>query len=243
MRTLGVDMASQPRATAACVLRWDRKVTVEFIACNLDDDAIVARCKEADHVGIDAPLGWPAPFVEFVSRQARGEPVDGPWTDARRDTLRLRATDRFVLAHTRLRPLSVSSDLIGVPAMRTAMLLSRLGVTRRDGSEGLHEVYPACALKVWGLPHRGYKGTDRQAQRRAILDALAANLTKLELDDETVNACLRWDHCLDALVSSLATRAGALGRAHAPPSEEASLAVREGWIVVPNATVDTLPQA
>ncbi len=54
-------------------------------------------------------------------------------------------------------PLSVSSNLIGVIAMRTARLLSETGRIARSGRGRFIEVSPAAALHVWGFPSAGYK--------------------------------------------------------------------------------------
>lgn len=47
-------------------------------------------------------------------------------------------------------PLSVSSDMVALIAMRCATLLGKLGVTDRSGGKVV-EVYPGASLRVWQL--------------------------------------------------------------------------------------------
>lgn len=169
-KTLGVDLAAQPKKTAACVLSWDADAaTVESLATGLDDPALLASVEQhaPSKIAVDAPFGWPQPFVAAVSSHSTG----GRWTDAEIAALRLRLTDRVVIAETRQQPLSVSSDRIAVTAMRCGRLLTRLGDAgydvRRDGAGALVEVYPAAALRQWGLDPRGYKGP-KLSNRRSV---------------------------------------------------------------------------
>src|SRR5207253_2236918 len=76
--------------------------------------------------------------------------------------LRFRATDFAVHERTGRWPLSVSSDLIAVPALRAARLF---GAHDRSGAGVLVEVYPAAALRIWGFSTRGYKGPRGGAAR------------------------------------------------------------------------------
>ena len=81
-----------------------------------------------------------------------------------RKRLSYRVTDLELMGSSRVRPLSVSSDRIGVTTFRCALLLDRLKAERRksvdrSGRRGLvAEVYPAAALSAWGMERRGYKG-------------------------------------------------------------------------------------
>lgn len=69
MRTLGIDLASQPKKTAACVIEWDtgsaRVADLRLDLTNLD---IVALAEGCDAIGIDSPFGWPLPFIEFLNQ-------------------------------------------------------------------------------------------------------------------------------------------------------------------------------
>ena len=120
MITLGVDLASLPARTAACAIEWtDGRARVVDVACGQDDDALLKRIGGADKVGLDVPFGWPDAFADAVARFHTG----GAWPEASVVALRYRETDRVVAARTGRWPLSVSTDLIGVPTFRAARLL------------------------------------------------------------------------------------------------------------------------
>lgn len=111
MVVLGIDLSSMPAGTAAVLLDGLRMVEVRERCTDEDVDGMIGR---AEAVGIDAPLGWPDDFV-----QATGEWTLSEWNEEIRDRLRYRETDRFVHAlDAGNRPLSVSSDLIALPAKR-----------------------------------------------------------------------------------------------------------------------------
>src|SRR5262249_19256695 len=82
-------------------------------------------------------------------------PATAPQPGKSPKELQFRATDRFVYERTKRWPLSVSSDRIAIPAMRAAALFTRLAEkadsVARDGSGKVVEVYPAVALRIWGL--------------------------------------------------------------------------------------------
>ena len=113
-------------------------------------------------IGLDVPLGWPDEFVAAVAEHHEGR----PFGTAGMDRLTRRETDRWVHDHPEIRqlPLSVSTDRIAYPAMRMARILGEVvgEPIDRSGAGKFVEVYPAAALRVWGLRHRGYKrGADR----------------------------------------------------------------------------------
>jgi hypothetical protein len=73
MHTLGIDLSAQPKATAACLLGWgDSSCRVARFAVGLDNDALLDLIETTSptKVAIDAPFGWPVPFVEAVSGYA-----------------------------------------------------------------------------------------------------------------------------------------------------------------------------
>ena len=74
MRTLGVDLASQPANTSVAVLEG---TTVAELHSTADDDTIVELAARCDAVGIDAPLGWPDAFVAMVNAHHRGDALPG----------------------------------------------------------------------------------------------------------------------------------------------------------------------
>ena len=245
LRVLGVDLASQPAHTGACALTVGRRGARAQVWVNLDDEALLDHAKDADATGIDAPFGWPDGFVQLVAAHHSPDRTPGhaarpSWSPQARDALRWRATDLYVRAETGRWPLSVSSDLIAVPAFRCAGLLDRLGVVARDGSDRAWETYPAASLNRWGLRSRGYKGKDRKEVRSTILAALRERTPRLELDEDTVGLCVGTDHALDALVAALTTVAGLRGLTDPPPEPQRELAATEGWIALPFA--DALAQ-
>jgi hypothetical protein len=170
--TLGIDLAAQPKETAACLISWSEVgAVVERLVCPLDDDAIVTMI-EADRplkVAIDAPFGWPSDFVNAVAAWDAG----AHWQGGETRVLRLRLTDRVVIQEALQQPLSVSSDRIAVTAWRCARLLTRLAVNgvdvARDGSGLVVEVYPAAALRRWLLDPKGYKGAKPENRRKREL--------------------------------------------------------------------------
>jgi hypothetical protein len=236
MRTLGVDLAADPRRTAACAVTWAGagQVDIEPPQVGLDDSALRRAAGEGDWLGIDAPFAWPTEFVDAVSaHRARGE-----WpADYKHERLVFRMTDRFVRDRGR-RPLSVSTDRIGVTAMRCARLLAELAEQRGrrvdlTGADRGVEGYPGAALAVW-LPgaHR-YRGPGGAEARAGLLRELGQAAPWLRPTAEVKAACAGSDHALDALIAALVTRAAALGRTHQPTPDQRELARVEGWIHVP----------
>jgi predicted nuclease with RNAse H fold len=241
MRTVGVDLAAQAKHTAVAVVAWGsgsaRLVDVEIPA---DDDAVLRQSERADKVGVDCPLGWPEPFVEFL----RAQQVNAPETITRGwRGLAYRRTDERVRAATGLVPLSVSTDRIGITAMRAAriqaLMAQRGHDVDRSGSGLLVEVYPAAGLKVWGLPHNRYKGRARHEALGALVDALIAAAPWLDLGGHDL-ACRRSDHAFDAVVAALLARASALGAATTPADADRAAATVEGWIALPSCALGDL---
>jgi hypothetical protein len=237
MITLGIDLASQAKGTAACAIEWaNGRARVLDVACGQDDEALLKRTAAADKVGLDVPFGWPEAFVEAVTRFHPG----GAWPEASIVALRYRETDRVVAARTGRWPLSVSTDLIGVPTFRAARLLGRLAeageIVDRTGAGKLVETYPAAALRIWGFASTGYKRREGRAGLITLLAAVRARTRGwLTLDGPTRKLCGSTDHALDALVAALIARAVFLGLYERPPAEVAARAAREGWIALPAA--------
>ncbi|MFL5861462.1 MAG: DUF429 domain-containing protein [Solirubrobacteraceae bacterium] len=127
--TYGVDLAAQPEKTAVCLIEWDAtgRGRVDCPGHSASDVDILAKMA-SDHVtvaAIDAPFGWPRVFVESVAAYTdAGVWPDPPDVRSVQEAMRLRVTDRAVYAETKLTPLSVSTDKIGVVAMRCARLLA-----------------------------------------------------------------------------------------------------------------------
>lgn len=234
MRTLGIDLASQAASTVACAIDWTHgAASVSFLEAGVDDGRALALIAEADAVGIDAPFGWPLPFVKLMRRHHEVSGEGTEWTPARRDALRFRRTDLLVRDRLGRWPLSVSSDLIAIVAMRCAGLLDRLGIVDRSGDGRVFEVYPALALACWQLPSRGYKSVRNREFLAEVLEGLLAACRWLTLPPEVAEQCARSDHAFDALVASLVARAGAVGLTERPGTADLAHARVEGWIAVP----------
>ncbi|MHA7663718.1 DUF429 domain-containing protein [Mycolicibacterium sp. HS_4_1] len=247
-RTVGIDLASQPSNTAVCIIEW-RPGSAEgtTLACGsldgrkFNDVALLALMQDADKVGIDAPFGWPMPFIEAISHPPGAWPLP---PDAARAMLERRTTDRLVYASTGKTPLSVTTDRIAYCAMRCAALLSALG-SPRDGSGLAVEAYPDAALRTW-LPElftgvsQSYKSKvsapaqdRREALLRGLLDGLGESFTISDIHRDQV---ARSDDRLDALVCALVARAAATNQTVLPGTEDhRELARIEGWIHLPEA--------
>jgi predicted nuclease with RNAse H fold len=241
VRTLGIDLAAQPANTSACAVDWGpARPVVSELRSGLNDEALLEAIGGADKVAIDAPFGWPDEFVEAVSahRNRAGWPGSGEDQDLYRFHLSFRTTDRRLIESGARRPLSVSTDLIGVVAMRCAYLLDRLAAygepVDRAGSGKVIEAYPAPALTSWGLSAIGYKSRAGAPRLLELLSGLEEGLGGLEMTIQQREAAASDHNCFDALVCSLVARAAAQGLTQPPePGEEADRATREGWIHLP----------
>jgi predicted nuclease with RNAse H fold len=241
VRTLGIDLAAQPPNTSACTIEWGPgRPIVSGLRSRMDDDALLDAIGGADKVAIDAPFGWPDEFVDAVAahRNRAGWPGSREDQDLYRFQLSFRATDRRLIEHGARRPLSVSTDLIGVVAMRCAYLLDRLAArgepVDRAGSGKVVEAYPAPALASWGLSATGYKSRVGAARLPELLSQLEEGLGGLEMTMQQREAAGSDHNSFDALVCSLVARASALGLTQPPdPGHEADRATREGWIHLP----------
>ncbi len=231
MKTLGIDLSSMPPGTAACLINWEKGRAVAGPATlGCDDRQLDALIKEADVIGIDAPLGWPVPFVAAVA-----DWTSSKWSEEIRDGLSLRETDRHVRQRSGVRPLSVSSDRIALPAMRAMALLKRHGVTDRSGDGRFFEVYPAGSLAMWQLTRKeSYKQKTAESRTACgdILRSLRSKLPWLEVPDSYADNT----DALDSLIASLTARSAAQGLTHRPEAgAQTDLARREGWIHLPTA--------
>jgi predicted nuclease with RNAse H fold len=241
VRTLGIDLAAQPANTSACAIEWGPgRPIVSELRSGLDDATLLDAIDGADKAAIDAPFGWPDEFVEAISahRNRAGWPGSGEDQDIYRFHLSFRATDRRLIEQGARRPLSVSTDLIGVVAMRCAFLLDRLAArgepVDRAGSGKAIESYPAAALTMWGISPVGYKSRAGVARIPQLLSQLEEGLGTIDMTIQQRELAASDHNCFDALVCSLVARAAALGLTQPPePGDEADRATREGWIHVP----------
>ena len=237
MRVLGVDLAAQPRKTYACVLSATDGLLSAELHHHCDDPRLFELAAACRKVAIDAPFGWPNAFVDALNAHRAAEAWPAPDSEdpnVFRASLSFRATDRVVM-HTR-RPLSVSTDKLGVTAMRCAHLLHRWSASEpidRTGRRRFVEVYPAAALGRWGLAASGYKGRRNRVALGELVADLCATLPSLQLDPTARELCATSDDALDALVAALVGRAALLGLTDGPPKALEPQASQEGWIHLP----------
>ncbi|MDH6423372.1 DUF429 domain-containing protein [Aurantimicrobium minutum] len=244
MLTAGVDLAAEPKGTALAVVEWSssRAVVVD-LQLGLTDEPIVNLASQVDKLGIDCALGWPEQFVNFMVQQADGNfsqhDFDGGMTWRR--SLAYRETDRHVREVTGRWPLSVSTDRLGLTAMRCAGLLSRLseaGVPlNRVGTERIAEVYPGASLRLWGFHTSGYR-TSEDIRKGLIceLKAEVAWFNPGDFEDLMVSSC----DAFDAVIAAFAARAVTRGQALTPREDQLSRARTEGWICLPQGTLNSL---
>jgi len=244
MRTVGIDLAAEPKKTAAAVLEWSGgQAVVQFLALNQSDAELVDLVMAADKAGIDCPLGWPEPFIEFLTAQRNGQPLP-PTNLEGRKTLAYRRTDFAVRDEVGVMPLSVAADRIGHTAMRAAGLLALLADrgcrVDRAGTGVVVEAYPAAALRRWQLYRHRYKGADCRPVREALVNDLTTAMPALRIGVAETERCCEYDDALDAVLCALIARAAALGKIQQPDEGQAALAATEGWIAVPTCRLDEL---
>lgn len=242
---IGIDCASQPKNVGLALGAWKsgRRTISETAAARTWPEIvsiIQAWVSGPTLLALDAPLGWPTPFGRALRGHAAGEaiPIEANY-------LFRRLTDDVIHAAVKKRPLDVGADRIA----RTALAALRLlGDLRKELNQSIPlcwvpdtlsriqaiEVYPAATLKVRGIEHTGYKGSDAKAHSARVSiahklsDEFGFNSTALEKG---------WgsDHLLDAMVCVAAGFDFLDGKCLKP--EDQFKVEREGWIWVrdPNA--------
>ncbi|MBD8217281.1 DUF429 domain-containing protein [Microbacterium sp. CFBP 13617] len=246
MRTIGIDLAASTPGTALAEIVWSGGgARLTRLELGVDDTDIVASVSAGDAwLGIDCPLGWPDAFVDFVqAHHAETAPALGPvdgGADWRRPLV-YRHTDHVVRERIGRWPLSVSTDRLGVTALRCAGVLRRLAeagfAVDRAGEGRLFEVYPGGSLRVWGFDTTGYRVD--AARRSALLDTVRARVPWFDVGPFAALAIAKAD-AFDAVIAALATRAGALGLFEPPAPEMLAVARREGWVVLPSGGLEGL---
>nr|WP_218221336.1 DUF429 domain-containing protein [Nesterenkonia sp. Act20] len=244
MRTAGVDLAAENKGTALAVIEWTPdRARLEQLRLDVDDAEITEAAADVATIGIDCAFGWPDEFVGFVADHANlAQPQRPDGGMAFRRTLAYRETDRHVRARSGRWPLSVSTDRIGLTAMRCAGLLGRLAesglLVDRSGRDGaVVEVYPGATLRVWQWAMRGYR-TDPEV-RRSLVHRMRREAPWFELG-ERAELMVESTDAFDAVVAALAARAAATGRYEPPPAEHQERAEREGWIILPSCPLGEL---
>ena len=244
MLTAGVDLAAEPKGTALALVEWTSdSARVVDLQLGVTDEPIVEMASQVDKLGIDCALGWPREFVNFVSQQSDAtlsqHNFDGGL--AWRRSLADRVTDRHVREVTGRWPLSVSTDRLGLTAMRCAGLLSRLSASGveidRSGSGLVTEVYPGASLRLWGFNTSGYRTSEDL--RATLLNSLTTQAMWLELgeyEELMISSC----DAFDAVIAALAARAAAVGRTLPPNEDQGSTARVEGGVALPGGPLNTL---
>ncbi|MCH8562353.1 DUF429 domain-containing protein [Nesterenkonia sp. YGD6] len=244
MRTAGVDLAAENKGTALALIAWTpERARLEQLTLNVDDAEITDAAAGVAKIGIDCAFGWPDEFVAFIADHANlAQPQVPDGRMAWRRTLAFRETDRHVREKIGRWPLSVSTDRIGLTAMRCAGLLGRLAasglVVDRSGRDGVVvEVYPGATLRLWQWEIRGYR-TDPKV-RRSLVRRMQRDAPWFDLG-EHAELMVESTDAFDAVVAALAARAAAVGRYEPPPSKHQERAEREGWIVLPSCALGAL---
>lgn len=247
MLIAGVDLAAEPKGTALALIDWiPGRAVLTDLQLGVADEAIVAAATGVTKIGIDCALGWPVEFINFVNLQAEistGSPQFDGGIDWRRK-LAYRETDRRVRQVTGRWPLSVSTDRLGMTAMRATGLLSKMahyGIPiDRSGAGKVVEIYPAASMRIWGFQTSGYR-----ASRDIRAQLLKSVLTEAPWLDLQFNTELMIESCdaFDSVIAALATRSAALGQYQAPEAALIEQAKIEGWVALPNASLGGLVQS
>jgi len=240
MRTLGIDLATDPRRTAACLIDWSSGLGSDPVVVSMEvgvtDDRAVQLASRAEFVGIDAPFGWPRTWAAAVAKHQPGAAFEAEGTPA---VLTRRATDVWITQETGIFPLSVAANLIGATAIRCARLVHAIGQPIDLGLPAkaplTSEVYPTAALVRWGFKHQLYKGKAFSPARKDLIRSIVDGGLPILLADEDHRLLEASDDALDSLLASLVARAIALGLTDDAPAGLRSAAAAEGWIRVPRS--------
>lgn len=242
VKTIGIDLATESANTGFALIEWgiETAQVVRLDAGKQKDSYLAGWIQAVDKVAIDCPFGWPLPFIDYITahRDGLNDRVND-LAGSSRHHLQYRSTDMYVRETIGVTPLSVSADRIGSGAMRCAKILaeaSDFNLIDRTGRTGkVVEVYPAAALKVWGLPHKGYKGI--RPEHAHNLEALAtlflAAVPWLEIEDQDRDLAHSSNDAFDALVCAVLARYSLAGACQEVPADADHVAPLEGWIALP----------
>ena len=243
MLIAGLDLAAEPKGTAIAVIDWgSKKARLVSLDLGVDDESALRIALSVEKIGIDCALGWPKEFVAFLNEHqdvsAKPTPFDGGSNLRRR--LAHRETDRSVHEITGKWPLSVSTDRLGMTAIRCAGLLSKFAEhfdVDRAGPGKVVEVYPGAALRHWLVETSGYRNS--AIVREKLIEQLHDLAPWLDLGihrELMVQSC----DAFDAVFAALAARAAERGLSNAPDQTQLSSAKIEGWIHLPNRELEAL---
>ena len=244
MLIAGVDLAAEPKGTALALIDWaEGGAKLVHLELGVNDEGIIDASKQATKIGIDCALGWPIEFVDFVVAHSQikpgASPIDGGIDWRRR--MAYRETDRQAREITGRWPLSVSTDRLGLTAMRCAGLLSKMQQSGlevdRSGAGRVVEIYPGASLRLWGFDTTGYRISPEK--RAELLAQIEAQAPWLELGDFAELMVQSYD-AFDAVIAALATRSAALGHYQAPNDDQLRQAQIEGWIALPSKPLQRL---
>jgi predicted nuclease with RNAse H fold len=238
-----VDLAAELKGTALAIIEWKKtQATLVDLQLGVTDETIVEAAGVVDKLGIDCALGWPIEFVEFLKNHANLKSTSFP--DGGMDWRRrasFRESDRHVREVTGKWPLSVSTDRLGLTAMRCAGLQGRIQQSGieidRSGSGKVVEIYPGASLRLWGFDTAGYR-TNEDA-RTELLTIIEQSVPWLNLESYR-DLMITSTDAFDSVIASLATRAAAIGMYLKPPAEHLDKARIEGWIALPTGSISDL---
>lgn len=236
MLVAGIDLAAEPKGTALAILEFENsKAKLVLLEQGLDDKALIDKTITADKIGIDCAFGWPIEFAKFIAKNqdpTNKDLIDGGM-DFRR-TLSFRETDRQIREITGRWPLSVSTDRLGLTAMRCAGLLSKYqkaGIAiDRSGGGKLAEVYPGATLRTWDFETTNYRVNNDV--RAGLLKQIKTQAPWLETSSFETQMIESSDS-FDAVIAALAARAVYLGQYTRPTTDQQAAAEIEGWICLP----------
>jgi predicted nuclease with RNAse H fold len=242
----GVDLAAEPKGTAVATIDWSaERAELVSLQLGVDDQQIMDECATSVKVGIDCALGWPVDFIDFLNHHSNlvaldSAPAFDGGSDLRRN-LAHRETDRHVREVTGRWPLSVSTDRLGMTAIRCAGLLSKWQAAGtpidRTGLGKIVEIYPGASLGLWGFDRAGYR-TSAGIRARLIVE-LQTQAPWLSLG---AHEQLMIDSCdaFDAVIAALAARSAQLSRYEAPSEGQLERAKVEGWVALPQGKLADL---
>lgn len=244
MLIAGIDLAAEPTGTALCLISWSKKsAEVAVLKTDLDDNQLVSESLVAKKIGIDCAFGWPLKFANFIANHSvqtiESQSFKGDM--ASRRELSFRETDRITREITGRWPLSVSTDRLGLTAMRCTGLLNRFRAAgkgvNRAGLEDVVEIYPAAALRIWNFETKDYRKSP--FVREELLNAMCERAPWLDLG---ATRALLIESCdaFDALIAAFATRAVVMGQSTKVPEDLMDIAEIEGWLYLPNASFEQL---